>query len=102
MSMRCFFERRDFPASPSKSISSRVFPFVSGRNLLLQELQKNHHHPFGWRRPLLFSASSYCLAGAKESANALAFGVPTPVTLSQPLAVFRLESVPNEMAYAVS
>src|SRR5260370_20880279 len=38
----------------------------------------------------------------KKSANAFAFGVPTPVTLSQPAFVCRPLSVPNETTAAVS
>jgi hypothetical protein len=38
----------------------------------------------------------------KKSANACAFGVPTPVMLSQPGAVFRPGSVPKETTAVVS
>jgi hypothetical protein len=36
-------------------------------------------------------------AGAKKSANAFPFGVPKPVTLSQPILVLSDESVPKVM-----
>jgi hypothetical protein len=43
-----------------------------------------------------------CHFPKKKSANAFAFGVPTPVTLSQPAFVCRPLSVPNETTAAVS
>ena len=50
----------------------------------------------GWlnRAPFYFFT---VVAGAKESANAFAFGTPTPVTLSQPTFVLKLlGSVPSD------
>src|SRR5271166_4128008 len=80
---------------------------------------KSPRRPCRRRRPGLGVPYLAGAGGLKASANALAFGVPTPVTLSQPTFVCRLvgsvhsvpenelgppaeQSVPNEMTSAVS
>jgi hypothetical protein len=60
-------------------------------------LKKNLRGPCG-RRRLVGTARCYlALAGLKASAKACAFGVPTPVTLSQPTFVCREFEAPQRV-----